>query len=153
MFLYSNVTLFCLNIIIRSLKIRNKNLFIDRDEYSDLHDIRQSFCFVAKALVLQGSEIFPNLYSTRVALAAIICTSILFFYHWEAMLISYVAVKKISLPIETLDDFSKNHKLSKGYKVLMFVIISFQKFETSITSFKEGKYCRGIKQTSNIFFL
>ena len=96
-----------------------------------MHDIRQSFYFVAKALVLQGRWIFPNLYSTRVALAAIIFTSILLFYHWEAMLIAYVAVKKISLPFETLDDFSKD---PKGYKVLMFVILSFQNLETKTLS-------------------
>ena len=89
------------------------SFFIDQDEYSDMHDVRNSFFFVAKALVLQGSVIMPKLSSTKIAFASIICTSILFYYHWEAMLISYVAVKKISLPIETLDDFPKNHK----YKV------------------------------------
>ena len=64
---------------------------------------------------MHGDAKMPNLSSNRVAFATVICAGAVLYYHWEAMLISYVAVRKTKLPFTTVDEFSQN----SDYKVNM----------------------------------
>ena len=63
---------------------------------------------MVRTLLMHGSEKMPNVSSNRIAFASVIFAGSLLYYHWEAMLISYVAVRKIQLPFITLDEFSEN---------------------------------------------
>ena len=81
-----------------------------------MHNITQVYHCIGTTLLMQGGSVIPNILSTRIAFACVLCTSILFYYHWEAMVISYVAVKKISWSIKSLDEFALNpinHKVGK----------------------------------------
>ena len=64
---------------------------------------------------MHGDARLPNLSSNRVAFASVIFSASLLYYHWEAMLISYVAVRKLSLPFTTLEELADN----SDYKVNM----------------------------------
>ena len=79
-----------------------------------MHHITQAFYWVGTTLTMQGGSVVPSVLSTRIAFACVLCASILFYYHWEAMLISYLGAKKMSLPIKSLDEFALN---SRNYKV------------------------------------
>ena len=85
-----------------------------------MYGVQKSFCFVAKTLMMLGNDVMPNLTSTRIAFASVICTSVMLYYYWEASIISYVAVKKITLPIKTLDEFTYSRKFTKNYKVNIY---------------------------------
>ena len=83
------------------------------DEDSNEYRIGGCFVFVTKTLIMQGNRIMPSRTSNRIAFASILLGGITMYYLWEAMLISYLAVRKVSLPLRTLNDLSKKSE----YKV------------------------------------
>ena len=55
----------------------------------------------------------PNYYSNRIAFASVIVAGTLIYWHWEAMVISYLAVRTTQLPITTLNELltKSNYKV------------------------------------------
>ena len=72
------------------------------------YGITQAFAFVWSTLTMQGCNVMPDQSSSRIAFATVLCTSMALYYYWESSLISYVAERKISLPIKTLSEFELN---------------------------------------------
>jgi ABC-type amino acid transport substrate-binding protein len=60
------------------------------------------FVGILFVILYQRNKVFSN----RVALTSVFFGGALIFWHWEAMLISFLAVRKIVLPIRTLQDLS-----------------------------------------------
>ena len=58
-----------------------------------------------------GSKVMPNSYSNRISFVVVIVAGALIYWYWEAMVISYLAVRTPSLPIVTLHDLVKKSKL------------------------------------------
>ena len=62
----------------------------------------KSFIFVASAITMRSWSMVPEKISGKVVFAVLFCASILIFYHWEAMLISYLATRVIVLPFNNI---------------------------------------------------
>ena len=62
----------------------------------------KSIIFVLSALTMRSWSISPEKMSGRIAFVVLIYASILLYYHWEAMLISYLATRVIVLPFNNI---------------------------------------------------
>lgn len=67
-----------------------------------------AFAAVFVALILLGSPNDPNKYSTRILFLSIIVASALIYWHWEAMLVSYLATRKTVLPFSGIAEMYQN---------------------------------------------
>ena len=76
----------------------------EQEEFS----ILTSFEAVYVALILLGSPKDPNPIPTRLVFLSILLASALLFWHWEAMLVSYLATRKTVLPFQTLEEMYLN---------------------------------------------
>jgi len=74
----------------------------------DNMSLAQSYGAVFVAMILLGSPNDPKNVSTRIIFLSILVACILIFWHWEAMLVSYLATRKIVLPFTTIADFYLN---------------------------------------------
>ena len=77
---------------------------IGSDEFSEHYRLGGCYIFVAKTLIMLGNTYMPSKSSNRIAFAVVLIGGIILYYYWEAMLISYLAVRKIQLPFRTLED-------------------------------------------------
>ena len=73
---------------------------------------------------MEANGILPRADSNRIAFASVILASMIIYYYWEAMLISYLAVRKTQLPFTTLEELSVNSK----YKVYKKTIVAWIRF-------------------------
>ena len=62
----------------------------------------KSIIFVLSALTMRSWSISPEKMSGRIAFVVLLYASILLYYHWEAMLISYLATRVIVLPFNNI---------------------------------------------------
>ena len=53
---------------------------------------------------MMGSKVMPERYSSRIFFLTVVILGALVYWYWEAMVISYLAVRTIQLPIMTLQD-------------------------------------------------
>ena len=81
------------------------------DEYGDFFNLGDSYCFLLKSMIMLGNKVMPGSFSNRISFITVMLASILIYYHWEAMVISYLAVRTTQLPIITLQDLVKNSNL------------------------------------------
>ena len=81
------------------------------DECGDNYDLGDCYCFVFKTFLMLGSKVMPNSYSSRISFMTVIVAGALIYWYWEAMVISYLAVRTTQLPIITLHDLVKKSKL------------------------------------------
>ena len=88
-------------------------LFSDRDESSNEYELSDCYIFVTTSLIMQSNIVIPKANSNRIAFSAALLAGMVIFYYWEAMLISYLAVRKTQLPFSTLEELAENSK----YKV------------------------------------
>ena len=79
---------------------------IHYENYQNKNTFKLSDCyqFMAKTFVMQGSRMMPRNNASRIALGAALFGGITIYYLWEAMLISYLAVKRTELPLRTYED-------------------------------------------------
>ena len=56
-----------------------------------------------------GNTYLPTKNSSRIAFSTVFIGGIVLYYYWEAMLISYLAVRKIELPFRTLEELDKTN--------------------------------------------
>ena len=57
---------------------------------------------------MRGWNTLPSKLPARIALISLIFFGTMFFWHWEAMLISYLATRVISLPFKDIPDLVLN---------------------------------------------
>ena len=81
------------------------------DECGETFTLGDCYCFVFKTFIMLGSKVMPNSYSNRISFLTVITAGALIYWYWEAMVISYLAVRTTELPIVTLEDLVKNSNL------------------------------------------
>ena len=81
-------------------------IVIHYENYHNRSVFKLSDCyqFMLKTLIMQGSWMLPRNNASRIALGAALFGGITIYYLWEAMLISYLAVKRTELPLRTYED-------------------------------------------------
>ena len=86
-------------------------------EHKGYPDIELSYCYnlVAQTLIMRSPKKLPQSVSSRIAFASVMLTGIAFYYHWEAELVSYLAVRKTHLPFKNLKELANHPK----YKVIV----------------------------------
>ena len=89
----------------------------DNDEKSPEYQLSGCYCFVTKTLIMESSGVLPRINSSRIAFATVILASMMIYFYWEAMLISYLAVRKPKLPFTTLEELSENSNYKVGRKI------------------------------------
>ena len=62
-------------------------------------------------MMMLGNKVMPAASYNRISFVTVIFASTLLYYHWEAMVISYLAVKTTQLPIITLQDLVQKSNL------------------------------------------
>lgn len=81
----------------------------------DSYDIQSSFKFVAGAmLIMRGWNPAPEALRNQIIFYSVLLGGTLIYWHWEAMIISYLAVRNVALPVESLEDLVEN----TDYKVM-----------------------------------
>ena len=78
-----------------------------------------SYGFVSGALLIaKGWAVTPSTFKNRLLFYVITFCGVIIYYHWEAMVISYLAVRTIVLPFSSLEDLVTN----TNFKVTLFYI-------------------------------
>ena len=77
------------------------------DDVSDKFQLGNCYAFFAKIFMMRADMETPRSNSGRIAFGSAFFVGISIFYLWEAMLISYLNVRKTALPIRTLYDLSE----------------------------------------------
>ena len=80
-------------------------LFVgDNQSNGDDFSLSDCFCFMYKSLLMIGGTTAPQKISGRITFISVITGSMLFYYLWEAMLISYFSTAKTVLPFNSLEE-------------------------------------------------
>ena len=91
----------------------DENLFVSlilgKDENAEHYGLGGCYICIAKTLIMLGNTYLPCKSSSRIAFTTIFIGGIIIYYYWEAMLISYLAVRKIELPFRTLEELDKTN--------------------------------------------
>ena len=74
----------------------------NREEFT----LSKCFCFVSGTMAVWSWSHSPNCYHNRIAFYSVLLAGTLIYYHWEAMLISYLAVRTIVLPFNSLEELA-----------------------------------------------
>ena len=83
----------------------------DYEEYS----LSNCYGLLFKSLMMMGCSVTPCELRKRIAFISIFVGSMLLYYQWEAMLISYFQTPTISIPFNSLEEFlSKSDKKVNG---------------------------------------
>ena len=78
---------------------------------------------------MRGWSTLPSKLPAQIALFSLIFFGTMIFWHWEAMLISYLATRVISLPFKDIPDLVTNTQ----FRIILVPGSSFQNnFETSL---------------------
>jgi hypothetical protein len=79
--------------------------------------LRDCYCFAYKTVLLQGWNTTPSSFQNRIAFISVMIAGMVFYWHWEAMVISFLAVRKIILPYESFEQLlsSSNDKVILHY--------------------------------------
>ena len=86
------------------------------DKYQRRLQLSDCYRFVAETLLLRTSTLMPTTYSNRISFLFVLFGSFMIYMYWEAMLISFLAVKKTYLPFQNLKELadSSSYKLKVG---------------------------------------
>ena len=91
-------------------------LILGNEELNRDYKLGDSYCFVTKTFLMMGSEMMPKTYSNRISFFTVVIAGTLFYWYWEAMVISYLSVRTIQLPILTLHDLIRKSDLKVAHK-------------------------------------
>ena len=69
------------------------------------HELKLSdcFCFAFKSFLMQGWSKTPESYQNRIAFVCVMIAGMVLYWHWEAMIISYLSVNKEVIPYESFE--------------------------------------------------
>ncbi len=87
--------------------ITSKNLG-NREPNRRHFTIPQSYAYVAGTVVIRDWPDAPLTTRGRITFFSILFFGTLVYYHWEAMIISYLAVRTITLPFASLEELVKD---------------------------------------------
>ena len=82
--------------------------FPKKDEYYSEFTCARSYVFVLSAMTMRGWSILPSRFAARYAVFNLLLFGALIWWHWEAMLVSYLATRKISLPFNNIPELVSN---------------------------------------------
>ena len=68
--------------------------------------LSKCYCFFPATMVMWAWSATPNSYHSRIGFYVLLLAGTLLYYHWEAMLISYLAVRTIVLPFNSLEELA-----------------------------------------------
>ena len=79
-------------------------------------ELSNCYKFVAHSFILRCGELMPRSNPTRLAFGSVLVAGIIFYYHWEAALYSYLAVRTTNLPFRNLKELADTpqYKLTVG---------------------------------------
>ena len=83
---------------------------LGREMYAQELNLCQCYCFFARSLIMNSTSMMPSTGYNRIAFGSALFGGIAIYYLWEAMLISYLAVKKTELPFQTLNELAEMPK-------------------------------------------
>ena len=66
-------------------------------------NLSNCYCFVYNSFLFHGWNNTPRFIQNRIAFITVLITAMVCYWHWEAMIISYLAVRKIILPYESFE--------------------------------------------------
>ena len=75
------------------------------------------YCLVYKSILMLGDTTAPQKMSRRITFITVLTGSMMLYYLWEAMLISYFSTPKIDLPFNSLEELLTKSDRKVGYKV------------------------------------
>ena len=88
----------------------------------------KSYVYLCSALTMRGWSILPSKPAARVALFSLLFFGTMMFWHWEAMLISYLATRVISLPFNNIPELVSDSQ----FRIVLIPGTSFEDaFKTS----------------------
>ena len=70
--------------------------------------IGKCYIYLCSTLTMRGWNTLPSKLTAKIALFSLLFFGTMIFWHWEAMLISYLATKTISLPFRDVPDLMAN---------------------------------------------
>ena len=70
--------------------------------------VGKCYIYLCSALTMRGWNTLPSKLPGRIALFSLLFFGTMIFWHWEAMLISYLATRVISLPFKDIPDLVAN---------------------------------------------
>lgn len=74
----------------------------------DEFTLTKSFCFVAGAMTIaRGWSVTPDLTLNRILFYSIMLGGSLVYWHWEAMIISFLAVRTTVLPFYSMEEMAQ----------------------------------------------
>ena len=85
------------------------------DEFTKEFHLVQCYWFLTQTLTMHSTRVMPNLNSHMIGFGSVMLAGIVIYYYWEAMLISYLAVRRTELPFKTMSDLAAN----SNYKLLV----------------------------------
>ena len=90
----------------------NLVLVVGNDQFNDDgFSISSCYCLLYKSILMMGWSNTPRKVRQRISFITIVIGSMVFYYQWEAMLISYFQNPKINIPFNSLEEFlSKSDK-------------------------------------------
>ena len=104
--------------------------------------IEESYGAVYVALLLLGSSHDPVKYSTRIAFVCMLLAAALIYWHWEAMLVSYLATRKTVMPFTSVTDMY----LNTDFRLALIPSTTFEdNFKYSTEPLWQGLYNERIK--------
>ena len=93
-------------------------MFSGKEPLQDELQLSDCYCFAYKTILMQGWSKTPNAYQNRIAFFCVMVAGTLLYWHWEAMVISYLAVRKTIIPYETFEQLLS----MSGDKVMRILI-------------------------------
>ena len=90
-------------------------IFYGQGAKSKEFELGYCYNFVAQTLIMRSTKKMPSPISSRIAFAVVMLAGIAFYYHWEAELVSYLAVRKTHLPFRNIKELAAHPR----YKVIV----------------------------------
>ena len=96
-------------------------LYGKESNYSEF-TLSKCYCFVAGTMAVWSWSHTPNTYHSRIGFYCVLLAGTLIYYHWEAMLISYLAVRTIVLPFNSLEELAYQTDFNVSYKFYVIIL-------------------------------
>ena len=94
------------------------------------------YCFAYKTLLMQGWSQTPGSYQNRIVFVFVMIAGMLLYWHWEAMVISYLAVRKIVLPYTSFEQLLSSS--SDKVRCIVFFTCFYRWRSTSPLQYNRG---------------
>ena len=89
------------------MSLRNNDIIftfdLGNEPVQDDFSLSDCYCLAYKALLMQSWSNTPDSYQNRICFVCMMVAGMLLYWHWEAMIISYLAVKKVVLPYTSFE--------------------------------------------------